>query len=161
MIGEKDWGSRKAMKAAAAVAKWVEQMYAQEVVTTRVETVSGKISNEGGMPILEYWIRWQERERMWIHDDVLPAVSIDDEGVDHYSHVRRKIDKVRVRVREECTINVYVQVYGTANPCAIRIRYPHALKNAVRAAAIELTETYDTYGVRISSKSYLLNKLTD
>ena len=56
MIGEKDWGSRKAMKAAAAVAvaKWVEQMYAQEVVTTRVELVSGKTSAEGGMPILEY-----------------------------------------------------------------------------------------------------------
>ena len=26
--------------------------------------------------------------------DVLPAISIDDGGVEHYSHVRRKVDKV-------------------------------------------------------------------
>ena len=59
VIGEKDWGSRKTMKATAAeaVKKWVEQLYAQEVVTTRVESASGKISTDGGMPILEYRIR--------------------------------------------------------------------------------------------------------
>ena len=123
-------------------------MYAQEVVTTRVETDSGKISTEGGMPILEYWIRWREREGTWIHDDVLPAISIDDGGVEHYSHVRRKVDKVRVRVQKECTMNICIQVYGSSSPFAIRIRHPHALKEAVRAAAAELSETYDTYGVR-------------
>ena len=75
MIGDKEWGSRPAMKAAAAdaIKKWVEQMYAQEVVTTRVDTASGKIDTDEGMPILEYWIRWQEREGVWIHDDVLPS----------------------------------------------------------------------------------------
>jgi hypothetical protein len=71
------------MKAAAAeaVARWVERMYAQEVVTARVESVSGKIRAERGMPILECWIRWREREGVWIHDDVLPAISMDNEGV--------------------------------------------------------------------------------
>ena len=73
---------------------------------------------------------------------------IDNEGVEHCSHVRRKVDKVRVRVQERCIMNVCVQVYGNPNPFAIRIRHPHALKEAVRAAAVKLTETYDTYGVR-------------
>ena len=118
-------------------------MYAQEVVTTRVDTDSGKISTEGGMPILEYWIRWQEREGVWIHDDVLPSVSIDDEGIEHCSHVRRKVDKVRVRIQQRYIMNVWLQVYGKPSPFAIRIRHPHALKDAVRAAAIELTETYE------------------
>ena len=101
------------MKAAAAkaVAKWVELTYAQEVVTTRVEPVSGKINTEGRMPILEYWIRWQEIEGVWIHDGVLAAISIDDEGIEHCSNVRRKVDKVRVRVQERCITSVCMQVY--------------------------------------------------
>ena len=152
MIGEKDWGSRKAMKAAAAeaVKKGVEQMYAQEVVTTRVESASWKISIEGGMPILEYWIRWQEREGVWVHDGVLPSMSIDDECIEHCNRVGRKMDKLRVRIQEleRYRMNVWLQVYGIASPFAIRIRHPHALKGAIRLAAIELTETYDTHGVR-------------
>ena len=63
-------------------------MYAQEVVTTRVDTTSGKIDTDGGMSILEHWIRWQEREGVWIHDDILPSISIDDDGLEHCSHVK-------------------------------------------------------------------------
>ena len=63
-VGERDWGSRTAMQAAAAAVKsWVEQLYGQEVVTTRVGTVNGNIDTDEGMLILEYCIRWQERER--------------------------------------------------------------------------------------------------
>ena len=86
----------------------------------------------------------REREGMWVHDDVLPSMSIDDEGIEHCSHVGRKIDKVRVRIQKRYITNVWLQVYGIASPFAIRIRHPHALKEAVRSAAIELTETYDT-----------------
>ena len=50
--------------AAAAVKSWVEQLYSQEVVTTKVDTVIGKIDTDEGMPILDYWIRWQERGAM-------------------------------------------------------------------------------------------------
>ena len=112
MIGEEEWGSHKAMEEAAAeaVAKWVEQIYAQEVVTTRAGSVSGKSSAEGGMPILECRIKWQEREGVWIRDDVLLAIPIDDEGIEHCSRVRREVDKVRARVQERCMMNVWVQV---------------------------------------------------
>ena len=140
------------MKAAAAYAikKWVEQMYAQEVVTTRVGTASGKIDTDEGMHVLEYWIRWQEREGVWIHDDVLPSISIDDDGLEHCSHIKRKTDKVRIRTQKRCRVTGWLQVYGRASPFAIRIRHPHALKDAVQSAAKELAVTYSTYayGVR-------------
>ena len=138
------------MKAAAAYAikKWVEQIYAQEVVTTRVDTTSGKIDTDEGMPILEYWIRCQEREGVWIHDDVLPSMSIDDDGLEHCSHVKRKTDKVRMRTQKRCRVIVWLQVYGRASPFAIRIRHTHALKDAVQSAVKELAVTYSTYGVR-------------
>ena len=108
VTGEKEWGSRKAMKAAAAeaVKGWVEQMYAEEVVTTRVDTDSGKINTDEGMPILEYWIRWQEREGIWYHDDVLPSMSIDDEGIEHCNHERRKVNMVRARIQKRYRMNV-------------------------------------------------------
>jgi hypothetical protein len=75
-------------------------------------------------------------------------MSIDDEGIEHCSHERRKINKVRVRIQKRYRMNVWLQVYGKASPFAIRIRHPHALKDAVRSAATELTETYSTHGVR-------------
>ena len=67
--------------AASAVKKWVEKLYAEETTTTRVDTTTRNIGPGAGMPVLEYWTRWQEKEGIWVHDDVLPTVSIDEGGV--------------------------------------------------------------------------------
>ena len=43
------------------------------------------------------------------------VVSIDDDDLEHYSHVKRKTDKVRTYAHtEECRVVVWLQLYGRA-----------------------------------------------
>ena len=43
----------------------------------------GKVEEEGGgMPIKEYWEGWKSGEGTWIHDDVLPSITIGKVGGD-------------------------------------------------------------------------------
>ena len=65
---------------------------------TSVDVLTGKVEEEGGgMPIREYWEKWKEREGTWTHDDVLPSITLDANGGEICSYLKRKPCKVRPR----------------------------------------------------------------
>ena len=61
------------------------------------------------MPIKDYWEKWKEREGTWIHDDILPSITLDADGGEICSYNKRKSCKVRLRALIQ-TIMSWLQV---------------------------------------------------
>ena len=89
------------MKQAAelAIEEHLGELYDAEEVPTSVDVITGKVEEEGGgMPIKEYWEKWKAREAMWIHEVILPSITLDANGGEICSFNKRKPCKVRSRI---------------------------------------------------------------
>ena len=99
------------------------------------------------MPIKDYWEKWKESEGTWIHDDILPSITLDANGGEICSYNKRKSCKVRLRTLIQ-TIISWLQMNGRKTRYAIRIRFPYAMRDALREACKEIEEKFDKSGIR-------------
>ena len=105
--------------------------------------LTGKVEEEGGgTPIKEYWEGWKLGEGVWTHDDVLPSITIGKDGGGLCSFIKRKPCKVRSRTLRQ-DITSWLQVNGRRAKYAIQVRFPYAMKDAIRAACEEITGKFE------------------
>ena len=100
VTGVKTWGSFTEMRqmAVEAIERNLRELFDAEEEATTIDLLTGKVEEGGGgMPIKEYWEKWKESEGVWIHDDVLPSITIDANGGELCSFIKRKQCKVRSR----------------------------------------------------------------
>ena len=82
---------------------------------------------------------------MWIHDDILPSSTLNANGRGQ----KGKPCKVRPRAYVTQRITNWLQVNGRQTRFGIRIRFPYAMKEAVRAAAREITEKFESSSTKV------------
>ena len=151
VTGAKEWGSFRVMKQEVenAIVKHLGALYDAEETPTSVDMSTGKVEEEGGgMPIKEYWEKWKTREQTWTHDDVLPSITLDAQGGETCSFNKRKPCKVRSRTYVTQRIMNWLQVNGRKTAFAIRIRFPYAMREVMRAACREIEEKFGTAEIR-------------
>ena len=99
------------------------------------------------MPTKEYWEKWKTRVATWIHDDILPSITLNANGGELCSF-NKKPCQVRSRTYVTQRIMIWLQVIGRKTRFTIRISFPYAMREAVRAATREITEKFEAAGVR-------------
>ena len=137
------------------IGKHLGDLYDAEEVPTSVDMGTCKVEEEGGgMPIKEYWEKWKAREATWIHEDILPSITLDANGGELCSFNKREPCKVRSRTYVTQRITNWLQVNGRKARFAIRIRSPYATREFVRAAGREMEEKFEKSEIRIFKSSF-------